>query len=130
LCAMTDKQINKQAGSSRLPTRSSAGGIERPDGAEGAGVALKAKPKTKKPSLYKVLLMNDDFTPMDFVITVLQKFFYKTIEEATAIMLKVHTTGIGVCGVYTYEVAETKVSQVMDFGRQHQHPLQCTMEKE
>mgnify|MGYP002780085741 CR=1 FL=1 len=113
-----------------IPTRASG---ERPRaGGEpgGSGVVLQAKPKTRKPSLYKVLLLNDDFTPMDFVIDVLQKFFHKSPEEATAIMLKVHTTGVGVCGVYTYEVAETKVSQVIDFGRQHQHPLQCTMEKE
>jgi ATP-dependent Clp protease adaptor protein ClpS len=93
-------------------------------------IAVKTRPKTRKPSLYKVLLLNDDFTPMDFVIEVLQAFFHKSLEEATDIMLKVHTTGVGICGVYTYEVAETKVSQVTDFGRQHQHPLQCTMEKD
>ncbi len=86
--------------------------------------------KTKKPSLYKVLLLNDDYTPMEFVIYVLQKFFNKDMEEATKIMLHVHQNGVGVCGVFTFEVAETKVTQVVDLARQHQHPLQCVMEKD
>ena len=86
--------------------------------------------QTKKPSLYKVLLLNDDYTPMEFVVHVLERFFGKGREEATVIMLHVHQKGVGVCGVYTYEIAETKVTQVMDFARQHSHPLQCTMEKE
>ena len=94
------------------------------------GVVTKVKPKTKKPSLYKVLLLNDDYTPMEFVILVLEQFFNKGREDATRIMLHVHQHGVGVCGLYTYEVAETKVTQVMDFARQHQHPLQCTMERE
>ncbi len=94
------------------------------------GVVTKTRPKTKKPSLYKVLLLNDDFTPMEFVVLVLQRFFNKGQEDATRIMLHVHQKGVGICGVYTYEVAETKVTQVMDFSRQHSHPLQCTMEKE
>ena len=94
------------------------------------GVVVKAKPKTKKPSMYKVLLLNDDYTPMEFVVLVLERFFSKNRTEATDIMLHVHRKGVGVCGVYTYEVAETKVSQVVDFARRHQHPLQCTMEKE
>ncbi|MFN0194453.1 MAG: ATP-dependent Clp protease adapter ClpS [Rhizobiales bacterium] len=94
------------------------------------GVLTKTRPKTKKPSLYKVLLLNDDYTPMEFVILVLEKFFGKGREEATRIMLHVHRKGVGICGVYTFEVAETKVTQVMDFARKHQHPLQCTMEKE
>jgi ATP-dependent Clp protease adaptor protein ClpS len=94
------------------------------------GVVTKTRPKTKRPSLYKVLLLNDDYTPMDFVVYVLERFFNKAREEATRIMLHVHQKGVGVCGVYTYEVAETKVAQVMNFARQHQHPLQCTMEKE
>ena len=93
-------------------------------------VITKTKPKTKKPSLYKVLLLNDDYTPMEFVVYVLERFFNKQRDEATRIMLHVHHKGVGICGVYTYEVAETKVTQVMDFSRQHQHPLQCTMEKE
>jgi len=96
----------------------------------GTGVITKTAPKTKKPSLYKVLLLNDDYTPMEFVVLVLERFFGKTREDATRIMLHVHQKGVGVCGVYTYEVAETKVTQVMLFSRQHQHPLQCTMEKE
>ena len=94
------------------------------------GIVTKTRPETKKPSLYKVLLLNDDYTPMEFVVHVLERFFNKGREEATRIMLHVHQKGVGICGVYTYEVAETKVTQVMDFSRQHQHPLQCTMEKE
>jgi ATP-dependent Clp protease adaptor protein ClpS len=94
------------------------------------GLVTKTRPKTKKPSLYKVLLLNDDYTPMEFVIHILEKFFNKGRDEATRIMLHVHQKGVGVCGVFTYEVAETKVAQVMDFARQHQHPLQCRMEKE
>jgi ATP-dependent Clp protease adaptor protein ClpS len=93
------------------------------------GVVVKARPKTKKPAMYKVIMLNDDYTPMEFVVHVLERFFSKNREEATTIMLHVHQRGVGVCGVYTYEVAETKVTQVMDFARQHQHPLQCTLEK-
>jgi ATP-dependent Clp protease adaptor protein ClpS len=101
------------------------------DGGEGkTGLITKTRPKTKKPSLYKVLLLNDDYTPMEFVVHVLEKYFNKGREDATRIMLHVHQKGVGICGVYTYEVAETKVTQVMDFSRQHGHPLQCTMEKE
>ncbi|MDX5359704.1 MAG: ATP-dependent Clp protease adapter ClpS [Alphaproteobacteria bacterium] len=99
-------------------------------GGTGTGVLTRTREKTKRPSLYKVLLLNDDYTPMEFVIHVLERFFQKSRDEATAIMLLVHTRGVGVCGVFTYEVAETKVAQVLDFARQHQHPLQCTMEKE
>ncbi|MEJ0062950.1 MAG: ATP-dependent Clp protease adapter ClpS [Alphaproteobacteria bacterium] len=95
-----------------------------------AGLAVKSRPKTKKPSLYKVLLLNDDYTPMEFVVQVLETFFGKNREEATRIMLHVHQRGVGLCGVYTHEVAETKVTQVMDAARRKQHPLQCTMEKE
>lgn len=94
------------------------------------GIVTKTRPKTKKPSLYKVLLLNDDYTPMEFVVLVLQRYFSKTQDEATKIMLHVHHKGVGICGVYTFEVAETKVTLVMDFSRQHGHPLQCTMEKE
>jgi ATP-dependent Clp protease adaptor protein ClpS len=100
------------------------------DGGVGTGVITKTKPKTKKPSLYKVLLLNDDYTPMEFVVHVLERFFNKGREEATLIMLHVHQHGVGICGLYTYEVAETKVTQVMDFAQQNQHPLQCTMERE
>ena len=94
------------------------------------GVVVESKPKTKKPSMYKVLMLNDDYTPMEFVVHVLERFFGKAREEATQIMLHVHRRGVGVCGVFTYEVAETKVTQVVDYARQHQHPLQCTLEKE
>ena len=94
-----------------------------------SGTAVLTRTRTKKPSLYRVLLLNDDYTPMEFVVRVLQRFFNKTIEEATEIMLHVHLNGVGLCGVYTYEVAETKVTMVMDFARKHQHPLQCVMEK-
>ncbi len=100
------------------------------DGGVNVGVVVKIKPKTKKPSMYKVLMLNDDYTPMEFVVHVLERFFNKNREEATEIMLNVHRRGVGVCGVFTFEVAETKVSQVMDFARQHQHPLQCTLEKD
>jgi ATP-dependent Clp protease adaptor protein ClpS len=95
----------------------------------GTAVITRTRPKTKKPSLYRVLLLNDDYTPMEFVIIVLEKFFQKGRDDATRIMLHVHNHGVGECGVYTYEVAETKVTQVMDFAKQNQHPLQCVMEK-
>jgi ATP-dependent Clp protease adaptor protein ClpS len=98
-------------------------------GAPGNAVITKTKTVTKRPSLYRVLLLNDDYTPMEFVVHVLERFFNKDREAATRIMLHVHQHGIGECGVFTYEVAETKVTQVMDFARKHQHPLQCVMEK-
>jgi len=99
------------------------------DGRPGVGVVTRVKPKTKRPNLYRVLLLNDDYTPMEFVVHVLERFFSKSREAATQIMLHVHHHGVGECGTYTYEVAETKVTQVMDFARKHQHPLQCVMEK-
>jgi ATP-dependent Clp protease adaptor protein ClpS len=95
-----------------------------------AGVATKSRTETKKPSLYRVLLLNDDYTPMEFVVFVLERFFNKSREDATRIMLHVHQHGVGVCGIYTFEVAETKVAQVLDLARRNEHPLQCTMEKE
>jgi ATP-dependent Clp protease adaptor protein ClpS len=94
------------------------------------GLAVKTKPKTKRPAMYKVLMLNDDYTPMEFVVHVLERFFGMNHERATRVMLHVHQRGVGVCGVYTYEIAETKVNQVMDLARQHQHPLQCTIEKD
>ena len=100
------------------------------DGDLKTGVVTKAKPKTKKPSLYKVLMLNDDYTPMEFVVQVLEKVFAKSRDEAMHVMLHVHRRGVGICGVFTYEVAETKVNQVMDVARKNQHPLQCTLEKE
>ena len=93
-------------------------------------VAVKSRPKTQKPSMYKVFLLNDDYTPMEFVIQILQTYFSKPIEDATRIMLEVHQKGSGLCGVYTFDIAETKVAQVMAAAHQAQHPLQCTMEKE
>ena len=117
--AMTDRTT--------LPIRMAV----RKDGDEGTGlgVATRTRTRTKQPSPYKVLMLNDDYTPMEFVVLCLQRFFRMSIEDATRVMLHVHQKGVGVCGTFTYEVAETKVSQVMDFARQNQHPLQCTMEK-
>ena len=94
------------------------------------GVALETRTKTKRPPLYKVLLLNDDYTPMEFVIEVLEKFFGKKQDEATQIMLHVHQKGIGVCGIYTYEIAETKAVQVTNYARKYEHPLQMQLEKE
>ena len=93
-------------------------------------VVQEARPQLKKPTLYKVILLNDDYTPMEFVVRVLEKFFHKNREEATRIMLHVHTRGLGICGVFTREVAETKVRQVTIYAQENQHPLQCTMEPE
>lgn len=107
------------------------GGPNGPDnGGTGLDLATRTQVKTKKPSMYRVLLLNDDYTPMEFVVLILERFFNKSREQATRIMLHVHQKGVGVCGVYTYEVAETKVAQVMDLARRNEHPLQCTMEKE
>ena len=103
-------------------------GANDDDDADSA-VVTKTRARTKRPPLYKVLLLNDDYTPMEFVVHVLERFFQKNREQATRIMLHVHNHGVGECGIYTYEVAETKVTQVMDFARQNQHPLQCVMEK-
>ena len=103
---------------------------QNPDDDNGFGVKLDTRTKTKRPPLYKVLILNDDYTPMEFVVLTLQRFFKMTIEDATQVMLHVHQRGVGICGVFTYEVAETKVNQVIDFAREHQHPLQCTMEKD
>jgi ATP-dependent Clp protease adaptor protein ClpS len=99
------------------------------DGGSQVGIATKTRAKPKKPSQYKVLMLNDDYTPMEFVVLVLKRFFGMDLEQATRVMLHVHQRGVGVCGIFTYEVAETKVNQVMDFARQNQHPLQCTLEK-
>ena len=134
---MAHKNGNKDIKLTRMPVQSSStpgnpNNDDRQGGDDGGdvGIVTKTKPKTKKPSLYKVLLLNDDYTPMEFVVNVLQRFFNKDINEATEIMLHVHQKGVGICGVFTFEVAETKVTQVIDLARQHQHPLQCTMEKE
>ncbi|MFM7028934.1 MAG: ATP-dependent Clp protease adapter ClpS [Chakrabartia sp.] len=95
----------------------------------GLGVATKTRDKTKKPQPYRVLMLNDDYTPMEFVVHTLQRFFKMDLEQATRVMLHVHQKGVGVCGTFSYEVAETKVNQVIDYARQNQHPLQCTLEK-
>ncbi len=95
----------------------------------GTGVATKTRSKTKKPTPYKVLMLNDDYTPMEFVVHVLQSIFKMSLEDATRVMLHVHQKGVGVCGIFTYEVAETKVTQVIEYARKNQHPLQCTLEK-
>jgi ATP-dependent Clp protease adaptor protein ClpS len=102
---------------------------DRNGGDDGIGVATKTRTRTKKPTPYKVLMLNDDYTPMEFVVLCLQRFFKMSMEDATRVMLHVHQRGVGVCGIFTYEVAETKVTQVIDFARDHQHPLQCTLEK-
>jgi ATP-dependent Clp protease adaptor protein ClpS len=95
-----------------------------------SNISVKTKPVTQKPPMYKVLLLNDDYTPMEFVVHILQSIFNKNMQEATEIMMHVHKKGVGLCGVYTREVAETKVGQVLEAARQAEHPLQCTMEKE
>ena len=116
---------NGDDGEDKPPGRGSDGGRDGD-----SGVLLETRTKTKKPSMYKVLMLNDDYTPMEFVVHVLERFFGKNRSEATNIMLHVHRRGVGICGVFTYEVAETKVTQVIDYARKHQHPLQLTLEKE
>jgi len=112
------------------PIAAGRGGKKTPDGpGSGTAVITRSKAQTQRPSMYRVLLLNDDYTPMEFVVGVLCTFFHKTLEDAERIMWQVHTNGVGECGVYTYEVADTKVTQVMDHARKHQHPLQCVMEK-
>ncbi len=114
---------------SRYPSTKSDGD-KKGNNIPSTDVIVKTRPKTKTPSMYKVLMLNDDYTPMEFVVHVLEKFFGKNRSEATRIMLHVHQRGVGMCGVFTYEVAESKVSSVVDYARRHQHPLQCTLEKE
>jgi ATP-dependent Clp protease adaptor protein ClpS len=123
------RQQHGSGGASRGGPRGAGPARDGRGGGPGAAVITKPKTRTKKPNLYRVLLLNDDYTPMEFVVLVLERFFNKTREEATRIMLHVHHNGVGECGVFTYEVAETKVTNVMDFARKHQHPLQCVMEK-
>lgn len=119
------------------PIKDMSAGVGDEDGDNGTGtggpvtgVITRTQPKTKKPSMYKVILLNDDYTPMEFVVHILEQFFRKGHEEATKIMLHVHQRGVGIAGVYPYEIAETKVTQVIDLARNHQHPLQCTLEKD
>jgi ATP-dependent Clp protease adaptor protein ClpS len=106
------------------------GGQTGDDDGTGFDLATETRVRTKKPSLYRVLLLNDDYTPMEFVVYILERYFNRSREQATRIMLHVHQKGVGLCGVYTYEVAETKVAQVLDLARRHEHPLQCVMEKD
>ena len=106
-----------------------ADGTSDGGGQDQLGVATKTRTKPKKPSQFRVLLLNDDYTPMEFVVMVLKRFFNLNLEQATRVMLHVHQKGVGVCGIFPYEIAETKVNQVMDFAKQNQHPLQCTLEK-
>ena len=126
-CTMTS--ISVQENKRRNAVRLSGSGDDK-DGGGDVGIATKAKSRTKKPSLYKVLMLNDDYTPMEFVVYVLQRFFNMDHARAVDIMLTVHNKGVAVVGVYPFEIAETKVTQVMDCARSNQHPLQCTMEKE
>ena len=111
-------------------TNSPGGPPGRNDDDGDIGLAVKTRAKTKKPSMYKVLMLNDDYTPMEFVIYILERIFNKNQDQATDIMLHVHQKGVGLCGVFTYDVAETKAAQVMDLARHNQHPLQCTIEKD
>ena len=112
------------------PSFDDGGSDEGREERKSTGLLLKPRPKTKKPAMYKVLILNDDYTPMEFVVHILERFFNKNRQEATDIMLHVHRRGVGICGVFTYEVAETKVQQVLDFARANEQPLQCMMEKE
>lgn len=121
-----DSQSSGTVFAAREPRRGSEG---PGSGSTGTAVITRTRTQTKRPSMYRVLLLNDDYTPQEFVVTVLRRFFSKGVEEARRIMLHVHQHGVGECGVFTYEVAETKVTQVMDYARKHQHPLQCIMEK-
>jgi ATP-dependent Clp protease adaptor protein ClpS len=124
-------QIVSEGGVPGSPLRAAKDPKKPGDGGPGSGTALitRTRQQTRRPNMYRVLLLNDDYTTQEFVVIVLRKYFNKSVEEATRIMLHVHNHGVGECGVYTYEVAETKVTQVMDFARKHQHPLQCIMEK-
>jgi ATP-dependent Clp protease adaptor protein ClpS len=128
LCAAATATASMRIGD--VPRMAGEPPRRKDDGDGKSGTATLTRPKTKKPSMYKVLMLNDDYTPMEFVVHVLERFFNKNREEATRIMLHVHQRGVGVCGVFTYEVAETKVQQTMDLARKNQHPLQCTLEKE
>jgi len=115
--------------SALMPLRAGPDDDSGNDGKDQIGIATKTRTKSKKPSQFKVLMLNDDYTPMEFVVLVLKRFFNMDMEQATQVMLHVHQKGVGVCGIFPYEIAETKVNQVMDFARQNQHPLQCTLEK-
>ena len=126
----------RPTGPHRLAARLRAAGDDDADGDNGTGggdsqigLATRTRAKPKKPSMFKVLMLNDDYTPMEFVVLVLKRFFSMDMDQATRVMLHVHQRGVGVCGIFPYEIAETKVNQVMDFAAQNQHPLRCTLEK-
>ncbi|WP_298359148.1 ATP-dependent Clp protease adapter ClpS [Rhodoblastus sp.] len=135
LAAAPDMVVTRLPRDRRPPATVLAGKGGRKSSGDGPGqgtgtaVITRVKPKTQRPSMYRVLLLNDDYTPMDFVVGVLCTFFHKNVDDANRIMWQVHNNGVGECGVYTYEVADTKVTQVMEYARKHQHPLQCVMEK-
>jgi ATP-dependent Clp protease adaptor protein ClpS len=116
--------------SMKLQVRPTILAADKPGPNDDVGLVTKTRSKTQRPPLYKVLILNDDYTPMEFVVHVLERFFGMTHAQAFELMLTVHKKGLAVVGVFSFEVAETKVGQVMDFARRHQHPLQCTMEKE
>jgi ATP-dependent Clp protease adaptor protein ClpS len=131
-CAMPAPELRAQfAGRGGVPLAAAKEPRRGNDGGNGSGTAVitRTRTQTRRPNMYRVLLLNDDYTPMEFVVAVLRRYFNKGPEEATRIMLHVHHHGVGECGVFTYEIAETKVTQVMDYARKHQHPLQCIMEK-
>jgi ATP-dependent Clp protease adaptor protein ClpS len=131
-CAMPAPELRAQfAGRAGVPLTAAKEPRRGNDGGNGSGTAVitRTRTQTRRPNMYRVLLLNDDYTPMEFVVAVLRRYFNKGPEEATRIMLHVHHHGVGECGVFTYEIAETKVTQVMDYARKHQHPLQCIMEK-
>jgi ATP-dependent Clp protease adaptor protein ClpS len=121
--------LTDSAGSLRVRAAGDDDGGGRDGGQDQVGTATKTRTKPKKPSQFKVLMLNDDYTPMEFVVMALKRFFSMDLEQATRVMLHVHQRGVGICGIFPYEIAETKVNQVMDFARQNQHPLQCTLEK-
>ncbi|MEO0030821.1 MAG: ATP-dependent Clp protease adapter ClpS [Pseudomonadota bacterium] len=129
--AAPERLAPEQVAISGLPAIRAAGDDDPhgPDGDDLIGIATRTRTRPKKPSMFKVLMLNDDYTPMEFVVLVLKRFFHMDLEQATRVMLHVHQKGVGVCGIFPYEIAETKVNQVMDFARQNQHPLQCTLEK-
>jgi ATP-dependent Clp protease adaptor protein ClpS len=122
-------QRNRRADAPRCAGDDDGSDNRRPGDGDQLGIATKTRAKPKKPSQFKVLMLNDDYTPMEFVVLVLKRFFNMDMEAATRVMLHVHQKGVGVCGIFPYEIAETKVNQVMDFAKEHQHPLQCTLEK-
>ena len=119
----------RPADSQCLRNRASRDDDDLPGNGSQTGLATKTLTRPKKPSMFKVLMLNDDYTPMEFVVIVLKRFFSMDMEQATRVMLHVHQKGVGICGVFPYEIAETKVNQVMDFALANQHPLQCTLEK-